>query len=271
MTSLRSSRFAWGLPLLSALVLTALVLLPQPAGCADDEPDPEPPSKWPKTTLAHRAVSVNNLKQLAIAFHNFTDTYGAMPAAAAICDKAGKPLLSWRVALLPYIEQANLYKEFKFDEPWDSKHNKKLLARMPKIYAPTISGKPRKPYTTYYQIFTGPNTPFNQRAARLKAPYCFGKNIPATFPDGTSNTFLIAEAGKPVPWTKPVDIAYDVKKAVPKLGGLFPEGFHVAVADGSTRYISRKIAARELRLLIDPADGQPIDWTKVPEAKLPRK
>src|SRR5437868_1562092 len=83
-----------------------------------------------------------------------------------------------------------------------------LLARMPKVYAPTVTGKPAKPHATYYQVFTGPDTPFNPKAAR-GAPITLGARIPASIPDGTSNTVLVVEAGEPVPWTKPQDLPYD--------------------------------------------------------------
>ena len=109
---------------------------------------------------AARATSQNNLKQLAIAVHNYASTYQNRLPSAAIYSKDGKPLLSWRVTLLPYVEEDALYKEFKLDEPWDSEHNKKLLARMPKVYAPPVPGKTKVPYGTFYQAFTGPNTLF---------------------------------------------------------------------------------------------------------------
>jgi hypothetical protein len=254
--------FVWAL-------LTLLLGLPLATGRGDDEPDPEPRTKWPQTRSADRARSHTNLRQIVLACHNFSDTMGGMPAAA-ICDKAGKPLLSWRVALLPYVEEAALYRQFKLDEPWDSKHNKKLLAKMPKIYAPTISGKPAKANTTYYQVFTGPDTPFNPKAVRGKPPFTLGAMMPASFTDGTSNTILVVEGGDAVPWTKPVDLVYAAKKPVPKLGGLFKEGFHIGMADGSVRYIDRKINDSTLRALITPAGGEVIDWRTVPVAQVPR-
>jgi hypothetical protein len=80
-----------------------------------------------------RIDSRNNLKQIALAVHNYADTYGVLPSD--FTDDEGQPLLSWRVALLPFMEQSDLYREFKRDEAWDSPHNIKLLARMPKIYS----------------------------------------------------------------------------------------------------------------------------------------
>jgi hypothetical protein len=259
---------AWRLLRVSNVVfLAALAALMWAETCAADDPDTEPPTAWPKTRPADRRTSTNNLKLIALAFHNAHDTYGAMPAAA-ITDAKGKALLSWRVALLPFLEEGKLYKEFKLDEPWDSKHNKKLLARIPRVYAPPISGKPAKPNTTYYQVFTGPAAPFNPSAVRRLPSITLGPRI-ASFTDGTSNTFLVVEAGEPVPWTRPADLAYDAKKPVPKLGGLFPEGFHVAMADGSVRFLGRKIEDKVLRALITPAGGEVIDWQKVPQARAP--
>jgi hypothetical protein len=267
MTNQRSSTPVYLTPSAALLVMFSFAALP----CvqADDEPNPEPGPTFPKTTRADRARSNNNLKQIALAMINLADATGGGLPANAIVDKAGKPLLSWRVAILPYIEENPLYNQFKLNEPWDSKHNKTLLARMPKIYAPTISGKPAKSNTTYYQVLTGPDTPFNPKAIRGAGAMSFGARYPAQFTDGTSNTILVAEAEKPVEWTKPDDLVYDSKKPLPKLGGLFREGFHIVLADGSTRFIGRKFDENTLRATITPAGGEAIDWSKMPDAKIP--
>src|SRR5579884_2012324 len=81
-----------------------------------------------------RISSQNNLKQLGLAFHNYNSAYNRMPPAV-VYDKDGKPLYSWRVLVLPFVEQDNLYKQFKLDEPWDSPTNKRLLTPMPKVFA----------------------------------------------------------------------------------------------------------------------------------------
>src|SRR5688572_17499002 len=111
---------------------------------------------------------------MGLAMHNYHDANGALPAAA-IRGKDGKPLLSWRVSLLPYIEQDNLYKEFRLDEPWDSPHNRKLLGRMPSTYSPFSRKETPEPYTTYYQVFVGPGAAFEGRE---------GKKLKEDFPDG---------------------------------------------------------------------------------------
>jgi len=197
---------------------------------------------------AERARSINNLKHLAVAFHNYHEVHGHLPPAA-IYSKDGKPLLSWRVLLLPYLEEAPLYQQFKLDEAWDSPHNKKLLAKMPKVF--TVGGKAAD--TTIYQVFTGKGTLFEGR-----------KGIQfKDILDGTSNTILMTEAARPVPWTKPEDIPYDATKPLPKVGGLWPDAFHIALADGSVHTVRPNFDERTFHLAITRADGQVIDLGKL--------
>lgn len=206
----------------------------------------------PAITKDHLTNSVNNLKQIGIAMHNYHDAIGHLPTN--ITDKDGKPLLSWRVAILPYIEEPDLFKSFKLDEPWDSDNNKKLIAKMPKTYAP-IRVK-AKEGETFYQVFSGEDAIFG------------GKNKKATLitivsADGASNTGMVFEAGESVIWTKPADLPFDEKKALPKLGGLFDGAFHVCMADGSVKRIKKGADEKELKKLIMPADGQVIDFDKL--------
>jgi hypothetical protein len=219
-------------------------------------------------TAQRRMRSLNNVKQIALSFHNFASTYADRLPPAAICDKAGKPLLSWRVLLLPYIEEDALYREFKLDEAWDGPHNKPLLAKMPKIYM--LPGVDAKDYLTHYQVFVGPGTLFHEKPVLRDFPMFKGqkslasKYTIANIPDGTSNTILVAEAAQGVPWSKPDDIHLDPTKPVlPLLGKMYPDRFVVAIADGSVRWLNKKkISEKTLRIAIDPGDGLPLgrDW-----------
>jgi hypothetical protein len=187
------------------------------------------------------------LKQIGIAFHG----YGADHKdrwADDITDKDGRVLLSWRVALLPYLDEQKLYKEFKLDEPWDGEHNKKLVAKMPKVYAP-VRGK-AKPGETYYQRFVGKDALFNERGTDFTIP---------TIPDGTSNTALVAEAGDRVVWTKPADLPFNKKAPLPKLGGLFDGDFHVLLCDGSVYLFRKDYDPDDMKKVIMPADGNRVD------------
>jgi len=194
---------------------------------------------------AKRQVSANNLKQLALAMHNYHDAHGHFPPAA-IYSKDGKPLLSWRVLLLPYLEQENLYKQFKLDEPWDSAHNKALLKANPKVFG-LVDGK------THYRVFTGEGTVFKgKEGMRLQ-----------TITDGASNTILIVEASEAVPWTKPEELPYDAKKALPKLGSVGKDGFHIGLADGSVRFIRPPVNEEILRAAITANGGETVDLDKL--------
>src|SRR5262249_1456363 len=159
-------------------------------------------------------ASQTNLKQIGLALHNFHDNFGYLPGG--IYGPDGKPGLSWRVAILPYIEQDVLFRQFKLDEPWDSEHNKKLIEKMPKQYAsPTGSGEPG---TTFYRGFTGQGTVMDLRQSGRP-----GAVIPARrftdITDGTSNTLIVAEAAEAVIWTKPDELAFSPSGPLPKLGG----------------------------------------------------
>jgi hypothetical protein len=195
---------------------------------------------------ANRVQSMNNLKQIALAMYNYHDSYRHFPPQA-IYSKDGKPLLSWRVLLLPFLEQDALYRQFKLDEAWDSPHNKRLLAQMPKVYAdPAVESK--RPETVY-QGFVGHGAFFEDK-----------KGLPiSAFTDGTSNTLMIVEAAEPVPWTKPQDLPYDPKKPLPKLGGHRSGGFLAAFCDGSVHFLKQNIKESVLRALITRNGSERVD------------
>jgi hypothetical protein len=209
-------------------------------------PRPSPGVPLARTDRRSALLAENNLKQIGIAFHAFYDANNKLPAGHA--DTTGKVGLSWRVAILPYIEEGPLYKLFKLDEPWDSEHNKKLIEMMPKVYAP-IRVK-AKAGETFYQTMTGPGTLFEKHAPRFTI---------ANIPDGTSNTGLVYEAGSPVVWTKPQDMLFDAKKPLPKLGGLFDGDFYVCMGDGSVRLIKKTADEQQLKYLIMADDGMVLD------------
>jgi prepilin-type processing-associated H-X9-DG protein len=208
---------------------------------------------------AARANSEGNLKQIALAFANFESTFGSFPAG--IYDKAGQKMnLSWRVAILPFVEQQALYQQFKFDEPWDSDNNKRLIEKMPKMYA--VQGTEPTDGKTYYRGFTGRGTVLDPQPGRPGgAPgnpnNAFGLKL-LQITDGTSNTLAVAEARDPVIWTKPDELVYDPNKPVPKLGGVFGTGFNAAFCDGSVKYLPTTTDEKILRALITANGGETI-------------
>lgn len=155
--------------------------------------------------------------------HLYNDSQGALPAAVRGPD--GKPLLSWRVLLLPYINEESLFKEFKLTEPWDSPHNIKLLDRMPSSYLP-FRDAPIKLGHTYYQVIVGPGTPFGGAKARKIEDIV-----------NRDKVLMIAEAKETVPWTKPDDLAFEPDGELPAFGGIHRDGrFRAVMVDGSLRH-----------------------------------
>lgn len=210
-------------------------------------------------TAARRIQGVNNVKQIVLGVHNFHDTYNGMPPAY-IPDANDKPGLSWRVAILPFIEQQNLYNQFKMDEPWDSEHNKKLIPLMPKVYrSETSRAEPGK--ATYLGI-GGPKGMFVPPAGKGKM-WKPGITF-AAVTDGLSNTAMIVEVADDaaVIWTKPDDFIPNEKDPFKGVGFVRNGGSElvtVGMADGSVRSLTRTISAKTWLLMLDKADGMVVE------------
>jgi len=193
---------------------------------------------------ARAAASANNMREIQLAMSNYEQTHRGFPAPASF-DAQGKPLLSWRVHILPYLEQQALYQQFHLNEPWDSPHNKPLLAQMPKAYAcPNLDDDTR----TNYLLPTGPRTVF-------PADRPMHGNIAIS--DGRSVTIWLveADADRAVPWTAPEDLPVDAANPNAGLGHLRPRSFMAGMADGSIHRIPNESDSQELMSLFDPADG----------------
>ncbi len=201
---------------------------------------------------ARRAQSMNNLKQIGLAMHAHENAYGKFPARASF-DSKGKPLLSWRVHLLPWFGEENLYEQFKLDEPWDSEHNKKLIPRMPALYLnPSSATGPGAagPGLTTYLTPVGKGTVFEGDKG-LKV---------ADLRDGLSKTILVVEANddRAVVWTKPDDWQHDPEKPLAGLGNAHPRGFGALFADGNVKFISADIDPATFRALLTYMGGEQV-------------
>jgi hypothetical protein len=167
-----------------------------------------------------------NLLHLLFAKWRYYDDKKSYPPPA-ITDGAGKPLLSWRVALLPYLGEKELYNQFRLDEPWDSAHNKKLLPKMPKVYA-SVGDPPKTAHGTFYQVFVGEGCLFEKEKLVTVDDVL----------DGTVHTIAIVTAADAVPWTKPADLEYAADKPLPNfIGGMLDDGL-ISFATGGGLQIS---------------------------------
>jgi hypothetical protein len=197
---------------------------------------------------AQRAQSTNNLKQIALAMHVYADVHKAFPPAVVI-GPDGKTKHSWRVAILPYIEQEALYKQYNLNEPWDSENNKKVLDKMPAVYRhPSEAGQ--APNASYFAL-TGEGGIFSEDASAKGTSF-------AQIRDGTSNTVLAVEAKRDIPWTKPEDVPFDTQRDVPKLGGFFHEGYAAALADGSVHFIRSTLDPKVLKAMFTVNGNEPV-------------
>lgn len=193
---------------------------------------------------AQRMQSSNNLKQIVLAFHNHESAFRKLPESKYVANGKTHPH-SWRVAILPFIEQVELYNQYKFDEPWDSENNLKLLEKMPAIYRHPDAAPGST--ETNYVLLTGKDLVFGDGPAKFER-----------ITDGTSNTILAVEAKTSIPWTKPEDFEYTASGPLPKMGGFSAEGFNVAFVDGSVRFISKTLDEKILRSMITARGGEVI-------------
>ena len=196
---------------------------------------------------ARRTQCKNNLRQIAMAMHIYHDTYGSFPPAVTYSSD-GQPMHSWRVLLLPFLNERPLYNQYNMNEPWNSHWNSQLLSRMPKVYA--CPSAPPGTGETHYAVPVGAKTMFPpERAVSIRE-----------ITDGTSNTIMVVEThGSNLNWMAPVDVTVGVgmPEAQPvSFSSNHLGGIHIALADGSVRFLSSKVPSETLDRLLMPDDGR---------------
>jgi len=188
------------------------------------------------------------LKQIGLATHNYHDVHRQFPPAASV-DENGRKLLSWRVHLLPYVEEGRLYKRFRLDEPWDSEHNRELIRLIPNVYAPASPLLRHQGKTTLVAP-VGEHTVLGvPKSAEIR-----------DIRDGTSNTMLVFDADREaaVIWTKPDDLSVDVENLKAELLGGRTRLWSV-FADGSARALDETLDEATFRAYVTRDGGEIID------------
>jgi hypothetical protein len=197
-----------------------------------------------------RALSKENLGRVAAALAKYHERTSAFPARASK-SADGKPLLSWRVQLLPDLGYEELYREFHLDEAWDSEHNAPLVAKMPREYGGSLAAdaKPANGNTLVVAV-VGPGTCFPEE----------GTTSVSQIADGVATTELIAESRSITPWTKPADLELDASgKLKGRLGGVHPGGVVICTADGKPHFVRDANLSVLLPGLITIAGNETID------------
>jgi len=201
---------------------------------------------------ARRTQCMNNLKQLGIAMHNYHDTYGCFPPAY-IADATGKPMHSWRVLILPFVEGQHIHQMYDFNEPWDGPNNSRLAAMMPPIYACPSDPQAPGANATDYLAVAGPGAIFDGDKR------CSLNDVT----DGTQNTLMVAEVtGANVNWMEPRDL--DVSQmtgAINAPGGAeissrHPGGAIALYADGSVHFLSNSLPPATIKALATKGGGE---------------
>jgi hypothetical protein len=259
-----------------------------------------PPDQSPAAVLAR---SVSHLRQIALAIHGFNTTMTRLPPAV-IYGPDGKPWHSWRVLLLPYLGQIDLYNAYDFTQPWDGAKNIKLLNRMPDVYHDPAYGD-TKGHDAHYAALVGAwegtsgevHTAFPPSGVRMKGvrpglPFDEIRAAGATLrdaTDGTSVTIAIAPASpdRKIPWTKPEDIAvgpgfpglgHPGGIAAPHRAGGPPDGPRAApvlLLDGDVKILLDTVKPETLLALASRdglaagAIGEQLDFKDIPTAPSP--
>lgn len=207
---------------------------------------------------ARRVQSSNNMRQIGLSMHNYNDTVLALPAQAST-DKDGKKLLSWRVHILPFLEQQDLYDRFHLDEPWDSEHNKQLIQFMPTQYRDPASVAPE--FHTNYLVPLGKNMAFEQPTKDTKEKWPTGIRF-RDITDGLSKTAMLLNVNDDaaVIWTKPDDLEIDLTNPWKNLDKSKHRDLQVLRCDGSMTTLPTEISTEYLQILFQRNDGKPLPW-----------
>ena len=188
------------------------------------------------------------MKQIELGMLNYEATRRAFPAAVSYAMPGGKRSKyphSWRIDVLPFVEEVTIGEQYRLDEPWDSEANKNVLAKMPSVFRSPFDPDPHSVNTSYF-VFDGPGAIFNgEERTQIK-----------TITDGTSLTIALIEAKRAVPWTKPEDIPFAADKPLPKLEGWLMGRLMVGLADGSVLPISSKVEESLLKAYITKAGSE---------------
>jgi hypothetical protein len=194
--------------------------------------------------------SSNNLKHLGLSIHNYASSMKSTFPPAYLADKNGKPLLSWRVLILPFMDEQTLYDQFHLDEPWDSPHNKALLPRMPEFFK-TPGSKVADQWKTNYLAVRGKDSIISGASP----------NTIASVRDGLSRTIMVVEVSdaKAVEWTRPDDFEFNPANPIEGIVGLRENCFLILSGDCSVKFPKSSVSTTLLQGWFNKNDGNSVE------------
>jgi len=208
---------------------------------------------------ARRSQSRNNLKQIGLALHNYHDTFEQFPSGGSF-SQAGQPQHSWITRIIPFLDQAPLYNQIDFHQPWTAEANRKIFET--RLYALQIpgmgyafdNGKSREENAKGYQPA---HYAANSRVLNVNSGMKF-KEIT----DGTSHTILAGEIKSNIKaWGDPInfrDPTLGINQSPHGFGSPFAGGAHVLFCDGRVHFVTDKVDPQLLKTLSTPAGGEPV-------------
>jgi hypothetical protein len=192
-----------------------------------------------------------------LAVANYHQIYGSLPPAY-VAGPDGTPWHSWRVLILPYLDHLDVYRAYRFDEPWNGPNNAKLADQVRSIYL--RSGlDPATNQTTSFVAVVGAETTWT--GARSLRHGDVG--------DGIQNTLLVVEVPDgDIPWMAPVDLTFDrmsfrINDGKRRGIGSRLGGARVALVNGSVVNLPDRLDPALLRALLTANGHEPIDWDVV--------
>ena len=193
----------------------------------------------------------SRLRKIALAMHNYADVNRTFPVKESPqwFDEENQPYLSWRVHLLPFLDESTLHKQFRLDEPWDSPHNARLLKYMPSVY----QSAPSDEELTRFVTAIGDHTLFQGNRRTF-----------ASVIDGTQNTILVLQgpAAEAQPWTKPTDLLVDMERPG-RAWGRSPRGIYCVMADGRPLHLPGSIPDKLFSALLTARGNEALDGQTV--------
>lgn len=215
---------------------------------------------WPAVPRPHgqslRGRCHSHLRYIGLALNHYHEMHGAYPPAF-VADENGRPMHSWRVLLLDYLEYTRLYDQYNFDEPWDSPNNLKVAAETPRVYqCPNAAALPAG-HTNYLAI-TGPGCVFDgEKRTRWNE-----------ITDGAAETLLVVEStDTSVLWTQPIDLdarpmTYLINNGPEEVGSGHTGGANVVLCDGHVVFLPNDTSPMTVKAMTTIAGGERV---KVPD------
>ncbi|MDP6557555.1 MAG: DUF1559 domain-containing protein [Pirellulaceae bacterium] len=206
--------------------------------------------------LAHSHNCDQNLTRIGLALQAYESEQGTLPPAF-IPGPDGKPMHSWRVLLLPYLDEHGLYGNYDFSQPWDSAHNQQLATRMPRVFACPADPDSLSLGESNYMVVVGPATMFPGSTARTTG----------SIGDDTASTISVVEV--PIfghSWLAPEDLTVEKMQFAinggfgKEIGSYHEGGAHVLMADGDVRFLSDALPPDFIEGMTTVSGGELIPW-----------